>query len=107
MRYTRFRRRGVASPVAVILMTSILAVGAVVGLVMLRDHLVRQFGDVSEALDHIDQSYAYEIFIDGERSNVSFGDCYLERTFIDVPDLPAPLDAPAGINLQDPPVDEG
>jgi hypothetical protein len=49
--------RGEAYSLALILLTTIVALGAIVGLVTLRDQLVQEFGDVGVALENINQSF--------------------------------------------------
>lgn len=49
--------RGMVSSMHVILLYVILAFGAVVGLTAFRDQVVQEYGDVSVALDRLDQSY--------------------------------------------------
>ena len=55
----RFRRddRGVASSFNLLITYTILAFGVVVGLITLRDQVVQEYGDMSVALESIDQSY--------------------------------------------------
>lgn len=48
-----------------ILMTTILGLGAVTGLVTLRNNVVQEYGDASLALENLNQSYEYEIIVDG------------------------------------------
>ena len=50
-------QRGEASGIAVILLYTIVALGATVGLVTLRDQIVQEFGDLAAALDSLDQSW--------------------------------------------------
>ncbi len=58
--------RGAVSALSVIFVTVILAIGVLAGLVVVRDHVVQEFGDVSVGLDSLDQSFSYEIVVDGE-----------------------------------------
>jgi Flp pilus assembly pilin Flp len=53
--------RGTSSVVSLILLTTIVTVGVVAGMVTLRDQIVQQFGDVSVALESLDQSYSFSI----------------------------------------------
>lgn len=55
---------GNASVIALLLITTIVAMGAVVGLASFRNQIVQEFGDVGVALESLDQSFAYEIQID-------------------------------------------
>lgn len=50
--------RGEVNSASIILLTTILAVGAIVGLTTLRDQLVQEFGDFAAAITHLDQSYS-------------------------------------------------
>ncbi len=49
---------GAVSAMSVILITTILALGCIVGLTTLRDQLVQELGDVSIALESLNQSYS-------------------------------------------------
>ena len=42
-----------------ILLTTILVVGAIVGVVTFRDQVVQEFGDIADAMESLDQSYNY------------------------------------------------
>ena len=53
--------RGESSFIAMILLTTIAAIGAIVGLVTLRDGLVQEFGDVAVAMDALDQSISVTV----------------------------------------------
>lgn len=50
---------GMHSPEAMIIMTTIIVIGSIVGLTTLRDHIGQQFGDLAVALDSLDQSFEY------------------------------------------------
>ena len=47
-------------------MAALIGFGCLVGLVILRDAIVQQFGDVAVALDHADQSFSYTIQINND-----------------------------------------
>ena len=49
--------RGESSSASILLITTLLALGAVVGLTTARNSLVQQLGDVGVALENIDQSF--------------------------------------------------
>jgi hypothetical protein len=75
---------GEASALGVILTCAILTLGAIVGLVALRNQIVQEFGDLGVALESLDQSYT----IHGEPQ------------FVDTPGLSDPADSPpAGIDF--------
>ena len=50
-------QRGFTSTLSTILLVTVVAIGAVVGLTTLRDQLVQELGDVATALENLDQSY--------------------------------------------------
>ncbi len=50
--------RGGVSVIATIMLVTVLALGATVGLITLRNQLVQEFGDVSVALESLDQSWS-------------------------------------------------
>lgn len=56
--------RGFTAPASLILVTTIVALGAIVGLAYFRDQITQQFGDAAVALDRLDQSFSYRIRID-------------------------------------------
>ncbi len=49
--------RGEINAMAMVLLTTILALGAIVGLASFRDQLVQELGDVAVALENVNQSY--------------------------------------------------
>ena len=59
-------QRGESSSISLILLTTILALGAVAGLTTLRDQIVQELGDIALALENINQSYtaAGSTFVD-------------------------------------------
>lgn len=52
--------RGTVPYVSVILIYSILVLGAITGLVCVRNHLVQELGDLAIAFDQLDQSYSVD-----------------------------------------------
>ncbi|MES2789501.1 MAG: hypothetical protein V4719_07760 [Planctomycetota bacterium] len=64
------------------------ALGMIVGMTNLRNEITQQFGDVSQALEALDQSYSYTV------NNVT-------STYADTPALDAPtqFNPPAGMDL--------
>jgi len=53
--------RGVVGVTGVILVYAVLVLGAIVGLVVLRNAIVQEFGDLAVALRHLDQSFTFVI----------------------------------------------
>lgn len=53
--------RGTSSVVSLVLLTTIITIGIVAGMVTLRDQIVQQFGDLSVALESLDQSYSFSV----------------------------------------------
>ena len=93
--------RGTASIVSLIFITAIVAMGAIVGLVVLRNQVVQEFGDMAVALDQLDQSFSYTIRVGANT--------ILTASYADpAPTLTDPLDAaPAGLVLNGAPTAEG
>ena len=55
-----YDERGTVPYVSVILIYSILVLGAITGLVCVRNQLVQEFGDLAIAFDQLDQSYSVD-----------------------------------------------
>ena len=53
-------QRGFTSALSTIMLATVVAIGAIVGLTTLRDHLIQEFGDVATALENLDQSFEAE-----------------------------------------------
>ncbi len=51
---------GIIATTDLILITTILGLGIIVGVVMLRNQVVQEFGDLSTAVGGLDQSYEYQ-----------------------------------------------
>ena len=62
----RRQRRGNAAFISLIFLVVLVAIGAIVGAVALRDQIVQELGDVSVGLDTLDQSYSYSIAVDSD-----------------------------------------
>ena len=103
-------QRGSTTVASTILVTTILSIGALVGLVTVRDHVVQQFGDMAVGLDALDQSYRYAVGVDGNGDGdlIDPEDCFLTGGFSDSSTLvDVPGDAPACLDLTIAPTDEG
>lgn len=50
--------RGEVSAMSMLLLTAIVALGAIVGLATLRDQIVQEMGDLAIALENLDQSFS-------------------------------------------------
>lgn len=89
-------QRGIASINGMILVTAVVAIGGIVGLVAVRDHVTQQMGDIAVALDNLDQSFSYSIMVDGN----------LDGDFTDLPSpdflLTASYSDPAATLMDDP-----
>mgnify|MGYP006275305993 CR=1 FL=1 len=57
--------RGDTSPLAMILILTIVVIGVIVGLASLRDSVVQEYGDVAVLLDNLNQSVSAQVFDDG------------------------------------------
>ena len=99
--WARFWRddRGAINSASIILVYSILVLGAITGLVCMRNQIVQELGDLAVAFDNLDQSY--EVDWDGDGT--------IDASYAD----PGPTlfdtagEAPAGIMVDDPAQMEG
>jgi hypothetical protein len=89
---------GGTSLIGPILLCTIVALGSIVGLVVLRNQLVQEYGDLSVALDSLSQSWAVPGGVEGAGK------------FTDTPTLTPPGDPdgsePAGLDVRVPPLPE-
>ncbi len=78
---------GSVSPIATILIITMLVLGIIPGLVTFRDQVVQKFGDTAVALESLDQSYSFTVNgVDSE--------------YVDTNPVIDPVgDAPAGLDL--------
>lgn len=128
--------RGIVLSTELILMATILIMGSITGLVVFRDHVVQEFGDVGAAVNALNQSFdlgllssnnplfpfitdcgcaesptavvAWDLTYFGI-SATSFGFGYIDETdFCEATDPQAPTgDSPACIDLNQPAINEG
>lgn len=82
--------RGEVGAASVVLIYAILVLGAIVGLTFLRNAIVQEFGDLSLALRHLNQSFS---FSDGVTIH-SYNDLQIPTASDDPPGAP-----PAGIQF--------
>ena len=94
-----------------ILLTTLLVLGMVVGVVTFRDQVVQEFGDISDAMESLDQSYTYTIVDPTDPNNVILTVDFDENNY-SVPPPPGSPDptgesggpgaggSPAGISIQ-------
>ena len=57
--------RGTTDFVALIFVTAIAAMGCLVGVAVIRDQVTQEMGDIAVALDNVDQSFSYDIVLNG------------------------------------------
>lgn len=62
---------GTTSAIALILVTTIIAVGVIVGLATFRNQIIQEFGDVGVAIDSLDQSFDYDISVDTDNDGIA------------------------------------
>jgi hypothetical protein len=86
-------RRGEVTASATILLYSVLAIGAITGLVVLRNQIVQEFGDLAVAMRNLDQSF-HVFLCGGEREWPGPGET--QDSLEDEPGEP-----PAGIEFPD------
>ena len=92
-------QRGVINTTDLILTTTILVLGMVVGLVVLRNQVVQELGDTSTAIGNLNQSYSFTGRTIGDHS-------VADSSYIDEPDVGDGDDVagepPAGIDIASP-----
>jgi hypothetical protein len=73
-----------------LLMVTIVAVGSISGLVTLRDMVNQEYGDTALALENLNQSYQYQIIVDG---NVIASTSYTDTvgSLADLEDITDPM----------------
>jgi hypothetical protein len=63
-----------------VLLSTVLVIGLVAGMVTMRDALTAEMEDVSEAIGHLDQTYAFNGIINGEKTAAVEGSVYGDST---------------------------
>jgi hypothetical protein len=97
-----FDARGALAPIDTILVTSLTAIGAMIGLAVIRDAVVQEMGDVAVALDNVDQSFSGSIYLS------SVGTLWIASYADDAATLSDPAGAePACLDVQVSPTAEG
>jgi hypothetical protein len=95
--------RGDSSPMALVLLTTIVVIGAIVGLATIRDAVVQEYGDSAVLLDNLDQTVSVQVFDNG--GNLVWEVQYLDNAATLVDDAGA---EPACLTISDTSViDEG
>lgn len=103
---------GVMSSAELILMSTLLIIGSIVGLTTLRDQVVQEFGDLGLAVGMLNQSYSYddvevEITIDGtDHTFTAAGSSYADLADF-CEEAPTAGEAPACISVNIAPTEEG
>ena len=83
---------GVVNSVDVILVTTILTLGAIVGLVCLRNQVIQELSDTASAIGSLNQSYSYEqrvLTFSGHTATVA------GASFDDTPNMSSSVDVTA------------
>lgn len=63
-----------------VLLSTVLVIGLVAGMVTMRDALTAEMEDVSEAIGHLDQTYAFNGIVNGENTAAIEGSVYGDAT---------------------------
>jgi hypothetical protein len=101
--------QGFVNTVDIVLMTTILGIGMLVGIVSLRNQIVQELTDVSMAVGFLDQSYSYE----GNTSDTGLGTWvgtheFSGSSYEDLPDFGEVADVsgsePGAISVREAPV---
>jgi hypothetical protein len=72
------KQAGFVMTTELVLLSTVMVVGLVAGMVTMRDALTAEMEDVAEAIGHLDQTYAFNGIVNGEKTAAvegsSFGD---------------------------------
>jgi hypothetical protein len=63
-----------------VLLSTVLVVGLVAGMVTMRDALTAEMEDVAEAIGHLDQTYAFNGIVNGEKTAAVEGSVFGDST---------------------------
>jgi hypothetical protein len=63
-----------------VLLSTVLVIGLVAGMVTMRDALTAEMEDVSEAIGHLDQTYAFNGIVNGENTAAVEGSVFGDAT---------------------------
>lgn len=63
-----------------VLLSTVLVIGLVAGMVTMRDALTAEMEDVSEAIGHLDQTYAFNGIVNGENTAAVEGSVFGDST---------------------------
>lgn len=92
--------RGESSFVGLILIAAIAAIGVIVGLAVVRDSIVQEFGDVAVALDRLDQTYDVSVVNDCVApGTILWAASNADDTDLNALDDPGAGDSPACLEL--------
>lgn len=99
--------RGVTSALSLILLATIVCLGAIVGLTVVRNQVAQEFGDIAVALDNVDQSFSAIVTVEGQNTNPMDPYCYY-AVYIDDSATLVDLESqsPACLNINQPPQGE-
>lgn len=69
-----------------VLLSTVLVIGLVAGMVTMRDALTAEMEDVSEAIGHLDQTYAFNGIVNGEKTAAVEGSVFGDATDLNAGD---------------------
>ncbi len=97
--------RGFLSAFSLIFVTTIVCIGSLVGMGVIRDQITQELGDIAVALDNVDQSFSMQISLGA--GPIVDPPCFLAAYFDDPATLEdLPNEPPACLNLTTPPMGE-
>ncbi|WP_416397235.1 hypothetical protein [Allohahella sp. A8] len=74
------RQGGFVLTTELVLLSTVLVTGLVAGMVTMRDSLTAEMEDVSEAIGHLDQTYAFNGIVNGEKTAAVEGSVFGDST---------------------------
>jgi len=75
-----FKQGGFVLTTELVLLSTVLVIGLVAGMVTMRDALTAEMEDVSEAIGHLDQTYAFNGIVNGENTAAVEGSVFGDAT---------------------------
>ncbi|WP_148862809.1 hypothetical protein [Marinobacter fonticola] len=74
------KQAGFVLTTELVLLSTVMVIGLVAGMVTMRDALTAEMEDVAEAIGHLDQTYAFNGIVNGEKTAAVEGSVYGDAT---------------------------
>lgn len=74
------KQAGFVMTTELVLISTVMVIGLVAGMVTMRDALTAEMEDVAEAIGHLDQTYAFNGIVNGEKTAAVEGSAFGDAT---------------------------